>query len=53
MKTLRKGEEFKRVKDSTVADCKALRKLVDSGWSYCDKQTWKKDFRDKDKKNEA
>ena len=53
MKTLRKGEEFKRVKDSTVADCKALRKLVDSGWSYCDKQTWKKEFRDKDKKNEA
>ena len=47
MKTLRKGKEFKRVKDSTVADRKALRKLGDSGWSYCDKATWKKEERDK------
>jgi hypothetical protein len=53
MKTLRKGNEFKRVKDSTVADRKAIRKLADSGWAYCDKQTWKKEVRDKDKKNEA
>ena len=42
MKTLRKNDEFKRVKDSTVADRKAIRKLVDSGWAYCDKTTWKR-----------
>ena len=50
MKTLRKNDEFKRVKDSTVADRKAIRKLVDSGWAYCDKTTWKKECRDKDDK---
>jgi len=49
MKTLRKGEKFKRVKDSTAADCKAIRKLVDSGWSYCDRATWKREVRDKGK----
>ena len=41
MKTLSKGNEFKRMKDSTVAHRKAIRKLVDSGWAYCDKKTWK------------
>ena len=41
MKTLTKGGEFKRVKDSTVAHRKAIKKLVDSGWVYCDKTTWK------------
>ena len=49
MKTLRKGGKFKRVKDSTAADCKAIRKLVDSGWSYCDRATQKREVRDKDK----
>ena len=46
MKTLRKGDEFKRVQDSTVAHRKAIKKLVDSGWGYCDKTTWRKN-RDK------
>ena len=41
MKTLSKGDKFKRVKDSTVAHRKAIRKLVDSGWAYCDKKTWR------------
>ena len=41
MKTLRKGDKFKRLKDSTVAHCEAIKKLVDSGWSYCDKTTWR------------
>jgi len=39
---LRKIDKFKRMKDSTVADRKAIKKLVDSGWAYCDKTTWKK-----------
>tara|TARA_Y100001951_G_C11253989_1_gene248235 strand:- start:71 stop:220 length:150 start_codon:yes stop_codon:yes gene_type:complete len=48
MKTLIKGGKFKRVKDSTVAHRKAIRKLVDSGWAYCDKTTWK-EMRDAEK----
>ena len=42
MKTLRKGDEFKRMKDSTVAHRKAIKKLVDRGWEFCDKTTWRK-----------
>ena len=42
MKTLRKSDKFKRMKDSTVAHCEAIKKLVDSGWVYCDKTTGKK-----------
>ena len=41
MKTLRKGGEFKRVKDSTPDNRKTIRNLVDSGWSFCDKKTWR------------
>jgi hypothetical protein len=42
MKTLRKGDEFKRLKNSTVAHLEAIKELVDSGWVYCDKTTWRK-----------
>jgi hypothetical protein len=42
MKTLSKGSKLKRMKDSTVAHRKAIKKLVDSGWAYCDKTTWRK-----------
>ena len=49
MKTLRKGDKFKRTQDTTVTDRKALRKLVDSGWSFCDKKTWKEECRDVEK----
>ena len=41
MKTLSKGSKFKRMQDSTVAHCEAIKKLVDSGWAYCDKTTWR------------
>ena len=49
MKTLRKGDKFKRVQDSTKADREALGKLVDSGWDFCDRATWKRECRDKGK----
>jgi|TARA_R110000765_G_scaffold425374_1_gene538202 hypothetical protein len=49
MKTLSKGSKLKRMKDSTVAHCKAIKKLVDSGWAYCDKTTWRREVRDKGK----
>ena len=52
MKTLRKGDEFRRVKDTTTADHTALYKLIDNGWSYCDRGTWKRNVRDKGKNEE-
>ena len=42
MKTLRNGDEFKRVKDSSKKDYTAIRKLRESGWEFCDKTTWRK-----------
>ena len=42
MKTLRKGELYKRMKDSTKADWGIIKKLVEDGWTFCDKTTWKK-----------
>jgi len=49
MKILRKGDEFKSVKDSTKANYDVIRKLVASNWSFCDRATWKRECRDKDK----
>lgn len=49
MKTLRKGDKFKRVKDATVDDRKALKTLLGAGWAFCDRSTWKREVRDKDK----
>ena len=42
MKTLRKGDEFKRVKNSTKAHWTAIKKLVADGWEFIDKTTWRK-----------
>ena len=42
MKTLRKGDEFKRVKNSTKADWVVIKKLVADGWTFIDKTTWRK-----------
>ena len=42
MKTLRKGDEFKRVKDSNEKDHAAIRKLRETGWEFCDKTTWRR-----------
>ena len=52
MKILRKGHKFQKRKDSTKADIKAIQELVNAGWSYCDKQTWRRECRDKGKKVE-
>jgi hypothetical protein len=49
MKILRKGDKFKKVADSTKADIKAIQELVNAGWSYCDRATWKREVRDKGK----
>ena len=47
MKTLRKGDEFKRLKNSTNADLDVIKKLVKDGWTFCDKTTGDKERGDK------
>ena len=42
MKTLRKGDAFKRVKNSTKADWVVIKKLVSDGWAFIDKTTRRK-----------
>ena len=53
MKILRKGDKFKKVADSAHADNQALKTLLGEGWKYCDRQTWKREVRDKGKKVET
>ena len=53
MKILRKGDKFKKVADSTHADNQALKTLLGEGGKYCDRQTWKREVRDKGKKVET
>ena len=47
MKTLRKGSDFKRVKNKTQDDDKSIKRLLSEGWKYCDKTSWKRECRDK------
>ena len=49
MKTLSNGDKFKRVKDSTADDRKAIKTLLGTGWAFCDRSTWKREVRDKGK----
>jgi hypothetical protein len=44
MKTIKRGEEIKRVSDNEAIT------LVKEGWAYCPKSEWKQNVRDKDKK---
>jgi len=48
MKTLKKGKEFKRVKNSSRKDMDNIHALKASGWKFCDKTTWR-EMRDKKK----
>ena len=52
MKILRKGDKFQKRNETTVDDRKAIKELVNAGWAYCDKATWKRECRDKGKKVE-
>jgi hypothetical protein len=49
MKILRKGDKFQKRKETTDDDIRAIKELVGAGWSYCDKQTWRREVRDKGK----
>jgi hypothetical protein len=48
VKTLRKGDEFKRVPDSNKKDYVAIQRLVDAGWRFCDKTTWREHRKEKE-----
>jgi len=41
MKTLKKNNEIKRVKDSSPSDEAQIQSLLNSGWKYCPKSEWK------------
>jgi len=41
MKTLKKNDEIKRVKDSSSSDDKQIQNMLESGWNYCAKSEWK------------
>lgn len=42
MKTLKKENSFKRVKDSNTNDLSKIDNLLNSGWEFCSKSEWKK-----------
>ena len=41
MKILRKGDDFKKVKDSSFEDLKKLNSLIGDGWNYSPKKDYK------------
>ena len=42
MKTIRKGDKFKRLKNKTRKEWDMIQHLVrNEGWTFCDKTTWK------------
>ena len=41
MKTLKRNDEFKRVKDTSIDDYKEIKRLLDFGWGYSNKKDWK------------
>jgi hypothetical protein len=41
MKTLQKGEDFKRVKDFSYEDLSKMNDLLKEGWKYCSKKEYK------------
>ena len=53
MKILRKGDKFQKRKETTVDDRNAIKELVGAGWSYCDKQTWRRECRDRHERDKG
>lgn len=41
MKTLKKGTEFKKVKDSSIEDQSKIDSFIKDGWNYCPKKEYK------------
>jgi hypothetical protein len=53
MKTLKKNEEIKRMKDSDFVERKKIDELLESGWKYVPKSEWKKTLSKDEPKNEG
>ena len=45
-------KNFKKMPEVTKADRKKIQDNILAGWEYCDRSTWKREFRDKDKQDE-
>lgn len=41
MKTFKKGNDFKRVKDFSMEDLEKMNELLKTGWNYCPKSEYK------------
>jgi len=53
MKTLKKNNEFKRVKNSSNDDDRKIQELLRSGWEFCTKSEWKSTRVKKEPKKEG
>jgi hypothetical protein len=42
MKTLRKGNDFKRMSDKSLKEFSIIKSLLENGWNYCSKSEYKK-----------
>ncbi len=38
--------KFKRIPDSTAEDRRKIKEALNAGWTFCSKETWKKECRD-------
>ena len=45
MKTLRKGNDFKRLADSSLKDLKEINSYIKSGWKYSPKKDYKDTYK--------
>ena len=41
MKILRRGNEFRKVSENSMKEIKTVISLINQGWNYCDKQSYK------------
>ena len=41
MKILKRGIEFRKVSENSMKEIKAVSNLINQGWNYCDKQSYK------------
>lgn len=52
MKILRKGDEFRKMPEKSVDEALVIRSMINQGWNYCSKQTYKEFFNVKKSKKE-
>lgn len=49
MKILRKNDEFRKMNDKSIHDILVIQNLINQGWNYCSKQSYKDFFGKKEK----